>query len=146
MYVVFNHSKLVINHKTADSVAIKGKDSAVMIYQLTDGTVTINTDDFSAGNYWIQFFKADEVIAEDQLQVKQNLKFVTSGYNPQSDAEKILEAINAVLAGRATSGQYHVKVGEKELSYCSFDELMKWRNYYRKEVAKEQGKPSQIRG
>ena len=145
MYECYNHSVLSIQDKKADSVAIKGMDSPVMVYELTDGKAEINTAEWSQGEYVIQFFKGDQVISFDNLLCRQNLKYVSSSYDPRSKAKQILDAINAVLQGRASANQYHVKCGDKEIFYCSFDQLMHWKNYYEKIVAKEQGKPTQIR-
>jgi hypothetical protein len=39
------------------------------------------------------------------------LKFTDSNYDPRSNAQKILEAIDAYLAGTATHQQRKVKVG-----------------------------------
>ena len=109
----YNHSIIVLQDKTADTVAVKGLSSAVQIYDLTNGKVEINTDAYTAGDYFIQFFKGNEVIKEDTLIIKENLKYVSSAYDPRSNAAKILDAINAYLAGVATHQQRRIKVGEK---------------------------------
>ena len=145
MLQCYNFSTLQIKHSKADSVAIKIKGKAVKVFQIVNGSAQINTSDWTTGDYVIQFFKDDEVIDQDILTVKQNLKYTDANYDPRSEAQKILEAINAVLAGRATQDQYHVKVGEKEISYCTFNELMNFKNYYQKLVARQNGKPTQIR-
>ena len=145
MYYVYTHSKLVINHKNADSVAIKGMNQAVMVYQLTNGKAEINTDNWQQGEYVIQFFKGDEVLSFDNVICRANLKYVSSNYDPRSPAKKILDAINAYLAGVASHQQRRIKVGDKEIEYSSYSELNQWKNYYEKIVAKQQGKPAQIK-
>ena len=145
MLQCYNYSVLKIRHKKADTVAIKGKGQAVKIYTLDDGEVTINTDDFIVGEYAIQFFTADEVIEQTVLQVKQNLKYVSENFDPTTPAKKILDAINAYLAGIATHQQRRVKVGDKEIEYSSYDELMKWRQFYAEQVRKEDGKAGALR-
>ena len=145
MLQCYNYSTLQIKHSKADSIAIKKVGIAVKVYDVVNGVASIDTDSWDAGQYSIQFFVGNQVIDQDILIVKQNLKHTTANYDPRSEAQKILEAINAVLQGRATAGQYHVKVGEKEISYCSYSQLMQWKNYYEKQVAKELGKPTQIR-
>lgn len=141
----YNHSIIVLQDKTADTVAVKGLSSAVQIYDLTNGKVEINTDAYTAGDYFIQFFKGNEVIKEDTLIIKENLKYVSSAYDPRSNAAKILDAINAYLAGVATHQQRRIKVGEKQIEYSSYNELMQWKNYYESQVRKQQGKPAQVR-
>ena len=145
MYECYNYSTLKIKSDKADSVAVKGTQSAVKLYDVVDGVATIDTSEYEAGNYIIQLFRGDEVIQQDRLLIKQNLKFVDAGYDPRSEAEKILEAIEAYLGGVASHQQRRVKVGDKEIQYSSFDELMKWKNYYQQEVRKEQGKASKLR-
>ena len=145
MYSCYNHSVLSIQNKNADSVAIKGLNTPVEVYNLSDGKVEINTDNWQQGEYVIQFFKGDEVINFDNVICRQNLKYVSSGYDPRTPAKKILDAINAYLSGIATHQQRRVKVGDKEIQYSSYEQLNKWKNYYEKIVAKEQGKPAQIK-
>lgn len=141
----YNYSTLTIKNSRADSVAIKGLNIAVKVFDLIDGVAEINTNDFVAGQYTIQFFNSNDVIDEDELIIKQNLKYADANYDPRSTARQILDAINAYLAGTATHQQRRVKVGEKEIEYSSYDQLIKWKNHYQKEVAREQGKPTQIR-
>ena len=141
----YNHSTLTIKNSRADSVAIKGLNIAVKVFDLIDGVAEINTNDFVAGQYTIQFFNGNDVIDEDELIIKQNLKYADANYDPRSTARQILDAINARLQNTATNTQLYVKVGQKEIRYMDYDQLIKWRNHYQKEVAREQGKPTQIR-
>ena len=145
MIVGYNHSSLVIEDKKATSIAIKGLSSAVQVYNVIDGKATVNTDSYTVGDYVVQFFKDNDIIRQDDLQIKQNLKYADANYDPRSNAKITLEAIEAYLAGTATHQQRKVKVGEKEIEYSSFDELIKWKNYFASLVAKEDGRPSQLR-
>ena len=145
MLQCYNHSTLEIKHSKADSVALKTLNSAVMLYDLVNGVVTINTDNFTIGEYAVQFFKDDQVIEETTLICKQNLKYVSANYDPRTPAKIILEAIEAYLAGVATHQQKRVKVGQKEIQYSSYDQLMKWRDFYAIEARKEQGKAGNLR-
>jgi hypothetical protein len=54
----------------------------------------------------------------------------------KSAAEKYLEAIEAQIAGKATSAQQSMSVGDKSISYCSIDELLKLKDYFAAKVAK----------
>ena len=93
----------------------------------------------------MQYFSGEQVIKQDTLNVKQNLLYASSGYDPRSPAKKTLEAINAYLAGVATHQMRKIVVGDKQIEYSSFEELQKWRLYFEKEVAKEEGKAPCIR-
>ena len=145
MYQSYNYSTLQIKDSKADSLAVKGKDTAVQTYSFIDGVATINTDNYSVGDYSLQFFKGDQIIKIDMLRIKQNLKYADQSFDPTSENKKILEAIKAYLAGRASSQQKQVSVGDKKIIYSSFDQLIKWKNYYQIEVRKEQGKASGLR-
>lgn len=141
----YNYSTIVFEDAEADSIAVKSPSSNVKIYNLINGKVQVNTNDYLPDEYNIQYFRGDQVIKQDVLTIKQNLKHAPDSYNPQSKAKQILTAINAYLSGIATHQQRKVKVGEKEIEYSSFDELIKWKNFYEKLVLKESGKPTQIR-
>lgn len=145
MLECYNFSVLKVRNKKANSIAIKGKNQAVKVYSLVNGEAEINTDNFIVGEYAVQFFSADEVIEQTVLQVKQNLKYVSENFDPASPARKILDAINAYLAGIATHQQRRIKVGEKQIEYSSYDQLMKWRQFYIEQVRKEDGKAGALR-
>lgn len=145
MYECYNHSTLELKNGKADSVAIKGLNIAVKLYDLIDGVVQIDTTDFQVGQYQIQFFSGDLVIQQDVLRVKQNLKYADESFDPRSSNRIILQAIKAYLAGTASSQQRRVKCGQKQIEYSSFDQLIKWKNYYQLEVRKQQGKASNLR-
>lgn len=145
MITCYNFAHLIIKHAKADSIAIKTVGIAVKVYDVVNGEVDVDTTDWIAGQYSIQFFLNDQVIDQDILIVNQNLKHTDANYDPRSNAQKILEAIDAYLAGTATHQQRKVKVGQKQIEYSSYDQLIKWRNFYAKQVAKELGKPTQIR-
>lgn len=144
-YECYNHSTLIIKNAKADSLAVKGNQTAVQLYDFIDGVATIDTTGYAVGDYLIQFFKGDEVIQQTTLKVKQNLKYVDADYDIRSQAQITLQAIEAYLAGVASHQQKRVKVGDKEIEYSSFDQLIKWREFYKKEVRKEAGKAPALR-
>ena len=145
MIIGYNHSTITIKNKEATQIVVKGITGNPLIYSFVDGVVNINTDNYDVGEYTYQLFKGDQVLLQDVIQIKQNLKYTTSSYNPKSQNQIILQALQATLAGRATSAQDFVKIGDKEIHYLAYDELLKWRDYYQKLVRKEQGKASTIR-
>ena len=84
---------------------------------------------------------AGNVLAEGEFEVKQDLAHAPANYDPRSEAKKTLEALDAKIAGRAlTITQSRISVDGKSIDYInSIDELMKWRNYFARLVAKEEG-------
>lgn len=145
MYQTFNYSTLQIRDSKADSLAVKGKNTAVQTYSFIDGVVILNTENYVVGDYALQFFKGNQIIKTDVLRVKQNLKYADQNYDPASENQKILQAIKAYLGGVATHQQKKVQVGDKLIQYSSFDELIKWKNYYQLQVRKQQGKAKSLR-
>ena len=58
----------------------------------------------------------------------------------KSHAEKMLEAIEATLEGRATDEYKSIKINNREISKHTFDELRRIRDYYRNELARRKVK------
>lgn len=145
MYECYNYSTFTLKMDEADTVAVKGIKTAVKLYEFKDGVAVIDTSEYEAGEYIIQIFRGDDVIEQDSLIVKQNLKYAAPDYDPRSKAQIILDAIEAYLGGRASSQQKQVSVGDKKIIYSSFDQLQKWRDYYKKQVRKQKGKASTLR-
>lgn len=56
--------------------------------------------------------------------------------NTKTHAEKMLEAIEAALEGRITDEYKTLKIGNRELTAHSLDELRRLREYYRAEVTR----------
>jgi hypothetical protein len=49
----------------------------------------------------------------------------------------MLEKIQSLLEGRADNDVEEYSIGNRSLTKLSIQDLMKWRDYYRQEVAKE---------
>ena len=58
----------------------------------------------------------------------------------KSHAEKMLEAIEATLEGRATDEYKSIKINNREISKHTFDELRRIRDYYRNELTRRKVK------
>lgn len=141
----YNYSTITIKDTEATQLAIKGQNTAVVVLSFVNGECVIDTADYAVGDYLIQIFKGDEIIKTETLEIKQNLKYAPQGYDPRTQAEKTLQAIKAYLAGTASQQQKKIQVGDKSIQYSSFDQLIKWKNYYQLEVRKQQGKPTNLR-
>lgn len=76
-----------------------------------------------------------------KLAIKKSLHADVSGYDGRSHAAKMLAAIEATLEGIAVREEKVIRVNsggvEKELQFCSTDELLRLRNFYRHELASE---------
>jgi hypothetical protein len=58
--------------------------------------------------------------------------------DPRTQARIILDAVNAVIQGRATANQRAVRVGDKSIDYLTFSELVQMKEYYEELVQAEQ--------
>lgn len=57
--------------------------------------------------------------------------------DPRSHAQKMLDAIEALMEGRASSAEASYSIGDRSLTKLTPDELIRWRNFYRAEVRAE---------
>lgn len=108
-------------------------------FTVENGAVTLNTTGFTPGRYHSQWIGESGVISSGTFEVRLSLANGTSAVDPRSTAEITLEAIDAMLAGRATSQQKKIQVGDKSIEYSSFSELLTWREHFARLVAKENG-------
>ena len=73
--------------------------------------------------------------------VKQSLADAPGTFDPRSDAEKTLAALEAKIAGRVlTIEQSHITIGDRSLQYInSIHELEQWRAFFQRIVNEEHG-------
>lgn len=64
--------------------------------------------------------------------------------DPRSHAEKVLEAIEALIEGRATKDVSSYSIAGRSLTRLSPKELVEWRSFYKNEVARKRaaGQPN----
>ena len=137
----YNHSIIKVPSCGADTLYLKSVSGSLKTETvIEDNFFLIDTENYEAGEYYLQYQKEKQIIREDKIQIKENLAFVDESYDPRSEAEKTLEAIDAMLQGRATAQQQRVQIGDKSIQYSTLDELLKWRDYFAKLVRKESGK------
>jgi hypothetical protein len=103
-----------------------------------------DTGGWSPGEYaWvIRATRDDEVaeLAKGQTKILPNLLASGPGYDARSDWRKGLDAIDAVLAKRATLDQQSYKINDRELSRTPIADLLRLRNFYQQKVNEEKGK------
>lgn len=110
------------------------------------------------GVYWASLRVTDGVdvheIAVRQLTVLPDLAAAGEGYDGRSQNELALEAINAVLAKRATIDQQRYTINNRELWRTPMADLLKLRSFYTTAVRRERrraagittfGRPIQVR-
>ena len=99
------------------------------------------TTGFPAGFYhWqlevVQTSSGNRVVVErGDFEVIQDLD--VSGADPRSHAEVMLTKIESLLVGRADKDVSSYSIQGRSIAKMSVVDLLQWRDYYRKEVAKE---------
>lgn len=99
------------------------------------------TATWTPGRYtWAAYAsKAGERYTVDQgeLVIEADPAVITAPYDNRSHARKVLDAIEAVLEGRASTDQQQVSVAGRTLTRMPITELLLLRDRYRTEVASE---------
>lgn len=124
------------------------------VVSITAAADTENADDFKfsatatltgayvAGDYKWQLVATKTTtrytIAEGWVTVKDNIAGRTALYDNRSHAKKVLDAIEAVIEGRATKDQMSISINGKDIGFTSLTDLMKLRVSYKNEYEGEQ--------
>lgn len=128
---------------------IRGPETATITAEV-DGTshkITASaatTGAWPAGQYWYAIRVTDGTdvfeIEKGTLQVLADLAAVTAdGYDGRTQAEIALEAIDAVIANRATVDQERYRINNRELYRTPISQLLQLRSFYAAKVRKERG-------
>lgn len=101
---------------------------------------------WTIGTYWYQLRatmgSAVMEAGSGQLCIVQDLEQITGAYDGRSKSAIALEAIDAVIARRATQDQQKYKINERELWRTPIADLLKLQAYYASKVARENAKAS----
>jgi hypothetical protein len=73
-----------------------------------------------------------------EVEVLQNPRTAAAGFDGRSHARKVLDAIEAVMEDRATVDQKRVQINGRELERFPITDLIKLRQTYQFEVAREE--------
>lgn len=98
------------------------------------------TKEWIAGDYKYQILNSEGIEEEGDFYIMRNFALTDADETVKSNNERYLEAIEAQLAGKATSAQSSMSVGDKSISYCTIAELLQLKDYYAAKVAEEQKK------
>ncbi|AWM87366.1 hypothetical protein [Microvirga sp. 17 mud 1-3] len=101
------------------------------------------TAEWAAGDYWYSLRATngtDTVELETgTIRVLPDLVAAGAGYDGRSQAQIALDAIEAVLAKRATIDQERYRINNRELYRTSISDLLKLRAFYAAQVKRENG-------
>lgn len=125
----------------AVSIDLSGTpDGALHAFSASAG----DTSEWPPGHYWfaLRMSRGDEVIEIEAgtLRVLPDLAAADADFDGRSHAERTLEAIEAVIEGRASKDQDSYRINNRELRRTSISQLLRLRDVYRAEVAREKAK------
>lgn len=99
------------------------------------------TASWQAGSYWytLRATKGADVVEVEsgQLQITPDLASEAGPYDGRTQNQIALEAIEAVLAKRATLDQERYRINNRELYRTSIEDLLKLRAFYVEQVKRE---------
>lgn len=118
--------------KITINASASGDDHAVTVSAAT-------TAGYAAGSYdWrARVSRAGEVYTVGEGRITMRNAFGGATFDARSHARKTLEAIEAVIEGRASSEVSYYMIGNRQLRYMTPAELLTLRDKYRAEVARE---------
>lgn len=109
-------------------------DEAAHVIEVDAATSTA----WPAGRYWYTLRVTDGTdiveVEAGQLLVKADIAAISGSYDGRHHVEKVLDAIEAVIEGRATLDQERYRINNRELQRTPLDQLMKLRTSYQAEL------------
>lgn len=101
------------------------------------------TNGWDAGDYWYSLRATDGTdvveLETGTIRVLPDLVDAVAGFDGRTQAQIALDAINAVLAKRATLDQERYRINNRELYRTSVSDLLKLRSFYAAQVKRERG-------
>lgn len=108
------------------------------------------TQGWTAGRFSYQLRATDgddvALIESGEVTIAPDLAAVPAGYDGRSHARRVLDAIEAVIEGRASKDQQSYQINNRSLSRTPIGDLLTLRDRYRAEVRIEAGGAAGIRG
>ena len=142
-YILYTNSEAAIHAgDEVCSLTYKARGVPPVSVAASDGCFVFQTGG-TPGRYHYQMSDArGKVIRTGVFDIRQDLAHAPADFDPRSQAAITLEALEAKIAGRAlTIQQSKVTIGDRSIDYMnSIDELLKWRDYFARELAKEEGR------
>ena len=98
------------------------------------------TKNWQVGKFKYQILNDEDVEEEGEIQILQNFALMDEDESVKSHWEVVVDAVEATLAGKATSAQTNISVGDKSIGYMSVSELLELRSFAKEKIAEENGK------
>ena len=131
--------KIVFTNSATNLTYSSTRENGIFDFSITSA----QTSNFTAGTYKyiIYFIDTDDNIKNYfESYVKVSANPYSSAVDTRTHARRTLDAIEAVIENRATTDQQNYAIGGRSLTRMSIDELFKFRDRYKIEVALEEKK------
>lgn len=95
---------------------------------------------WTPGRYWYHLRATDaggvaDLLEDGHLEIRPDLLSAGAGFDGRGHAERVLDAIEAVIEGRATQDQQSYTINNRSLSRTPLADLLLLRERYRAQVA-----------
>jgi len=124
--------------KTNEQIVITASANGDYFRVVVAASVTAN---YPAGIYkWNAYVsKGTEryKVDEGTLEIKADYAAQTTGYDDRSHIKKTLDAIEAVIEGRATQDHLSYSIAGRSIAKISPEELIRWWSFYKQQYRKE---------
>jgi hypothetical protein len=101
--------------------------------------VEADTTAWDPGRYeyqaWVTNGTDSHMVESGAIVIKPNFRAQANGYDGRTHAEKVLDALEALIEGKATVDQQSYSVGGRSVTRLTPAELAEWRDKYRREVS-----------
>ena len=98
------------------------------------------TKNWSVGKFKFQILNDEGIEDSGDIEILPNFALMEEDESVKSHWEVVLDAVEATLAGKATSAQASISVGDKSISYMTVSELMSLREFAKEKISEEKGK------
>ena len=130
-------SKMIIKGDNVKYICenVVEKDNSFYIEVPTDATKNLET-----GVFKYQILNDEGIEDSGDIEILPNFALMEEDESVRGHWEVVLEAIENTLAGKATSAQTNISVGDKSIGYMSVSELLELREFAKEKIAEEKGK------
>lgn len=97
---------------------------------------------WTAGDYTWQAYVTSgsdrHAVGQGSITIRPNFAAASSGLDARSHPRKVLDALQATMEGKASSDQLAMSIRGRSISRMGAAELIKWLDFYEKQVAREE--------
>ncbi len=136
-----------VTHATATSITVifVGPEKKTPDFAKVGDVFTLSevTDGWTAGKYawqlWVETPGGKSVCGSGRIDIAASLADIEPGTDTRTTAEKNIEAIETMLAGKASSATKRYRINNRELESYGITELLQLLEYWKTERRKERG-------